>query len=357
MNKKCPLCDKDSSQNHLKYCKENKNNIPLNELKRMYLEYNFPNIFTYDNLLDVYVNKKMSLPDIKEKYGVSYNLTLFMLEQYNISKRGYSAAAISSMDKREKTNFKKYGAKNVLSKGTIKYDKKNSTVKEKYGVDNVFQIKQVIDKINNDNYYLDKYGLTKSDLFSLNSKIMWKKMSKEEREVFLDKCNKKRNETWYENYGGHPLKNEEIKDKIIKKNNEKYGCDYLFQSDFFKNNLQIKEKSRKSLIEKGLVVPDNLLLPFDLYKRECRRLTSKIKNRLFEKWDGHDYYDGEFIKTYLSLKNTDKNYPTIDHKISIYYGFINDISVDEICHIDNLCITKRSINSSKRHKLWKDIIK
>ena len=34
-------------------------------------------------------------------------------------------------------------------------------------------------------------------------------------------------------------------------------------------------------------------------------------------------------------------------KISVYYGFKNNISPEELCKLDNLCITKRGINSSK----------
>lgn len=60
-----------------------------------------------------------------------------------------------------------------------------------------------------------------------------------------------------------------------------------------------------------------------------------------------DYYDGEYIKNNIKLKHTDKNFPTIDHKISIYSGYKNNLSVDEIANIDNLCITKRFLNSKK----------
>jgi hypothetical protein len=49
----------------------------------------------------------------------------------------------------EKTNLKKYGAINPLSKGTVSYEKRNKTVKEKYGVDNVFQHTDVKEKIRN----------------------------------------------------------------------------------------------------------------------------------------------------------------------------------------------------------------
>ncbi len=40
-------------------------------------------------------------------------------------------------------------------------------------------------------------------------------------------------------------------------------------------------------------------------------------------------------------------YPSIDHKISLFYGFENNMNPEEIGSIDNLCITKRYINSIK----------
>jgi hypothetical protein len=76
-------------------------------------------------------------------------------------------------------------------------------------------------------------------------------------------------------------------------------------------------------------------------------ITNSNKKYLYENWDGNDYYDDELIKGYLSHTSTHRFYPTIDHKISVYFGFMNDISPEEIGALDNLCITKRYINSMK----------
>ena len=40
----------------------------------------------------------------------------------------------------------------------------------------------------------------------------------------------------------------------------------------------------------------------------------------------------------------------MDHKISVFYGFMNNISESEISKLDNLVITKKGINSSKNNK-------
>lgn len=66
--------------------------------------------------------------------------------------------------------------------------------------------------------------------------------------------------------------------------------------------------------------------------------------------DGIDYYDGEYIKDNFKYESRSPNYPTIDHKISIRYGYDNNISVDEISNLDNLCVTKKKINTSKYTK-------
>jgi hypothetical protein len=105
------------------------------------------------------------------------------------------------------------------------------------------------------------------------------------------------------------------------------------------------EKANKTKVERGLMVDyDN----WDTYM-EYRKLvlceTRKHKKELFEKWNGFDFYDNEYIKENLDVR--DKSYPSIDHKISIYYGYVNGISEKIIGHIDNLCICSRSSNSSK----------
>lgn len=87
---------------------------------------------------------------------------------------------------------------------------------------------------------------------------------------------------------------------------------------------------------------------YKLYKNEVRRLSKKSVKTLYTNWNGYDFYDNEYIKEYLNLSHVDNRYPSVDHKISIYYGFINNIPPKEIANISNLCITKRFINSSKR---------
>lgn len=70
----------------------------------------------------------------------------------------------------------------------------------------------------------------------------------------------------------------------------------------------------------------------------------------FNEWDGLDFYDNEDIKENLNLDPKNESYPTIDHKLSILYGFNNQIDPYEIGKLENLCITKRTNNSKKNSK-------
>ena len=60
-----------------------------------------------------------------------------------------------------------------------------------------------------------------------------------------------------------------------------------------------------------------------------------------------DHYDNEYIKGNLSLSPISRAYPTIDHKMSTFNGFINKIDYNIIGSLDNLCITKKCLNSIK----------
>lgn len=90
---------------------------------------------------------------------------------------------------------------------------------------------------------------------------------------------------------------------------------------------------------------------YRLYKNEVRRISKKSIKEVFKNWEGYDFYDNEYIKDFLCLAHTDDRYPSIDHKVSIYYGYKNNIDPLIIADVENLCITKRFINSSKRHLL------
>jgi hypothetical protein len=199
--------------------------------------------------------------------------------------------------------------------------------------------------------------------------------------------------TFLFNYGfDSPLKNESIKEKMKNTkysiygdsyyNNFTSGCETKFKKygDKFFNNKEkidktmierygvrnamfldeIKDRVKNSKIRNGTMLPDGLLSDFKAYKRNAMRVTRFNKKELFERWDGIDYYDGEFIYENLKMNSLDKKYPTIDHKISIYQGFVNNIDYVIIGGVENLCITKKFLNSkkgfTKKHNEFKSLI-
>lgn len=91
------------------------------------------------------------------------------------------------------------------------------------------------------------------------------------------------------------------------------------------------------------------LSEYKIYRKAVDNLTKRNKKQLFDNWLGYDYYDGEFILNNIDLNYNDENYPTIDHKISILEGFKLKYLPEFISNINNLCITKRYLNTKKGH--------
>jgi len=165
-------------------------------------------------------------------------------------------------------------------------------------------------------------------------------------------CLNKKEKTWLKNIGvSHPAKSKEIRKKTEKTNIKKCGSRWYILTDEFLNNDEIKKKKRNTRIRNGYDIPDSKLTDWEIYKKKVRYETNKNKNELSENWDGYDYYDGDYIKdNYIKYKPRNPEYPSIDHKISIKYGFDNNITPKTISKIENLCITKTKINCSKRAK-------
>jgi ribosomal protein S26 len=158
-----------------------------------------------------------------------------------------------------------------------------------------------------------------------------------------NKIKEKKKKTNIKNWGvENVFQSEIIKNKSKKTIFEKYGVNHIRKSQYFINI------SKKTRINNGNQISDDELSEFQLYKRKVNTITRKLKKELFEKWDGYDFYDGEYIKNNKNYK--DKCYPSIDHKISIYNGFKNKIDPYKIGNMNNLCITKKYLNSSKSFK-------
>jgi len=171
----------------------------------------------------------------------------------------------------------------------------------------------------------------------------------------------------FEIYGVyHTSELEEKKNKWKQTNLKIYGCENTFQNEaikekirqYYRDNYDGAEHNTqvKYVRDNNGWIPDEELDDFNLYKRISRKLSLRNKKKLLENWDGYDYYDGEYIKNNFKYHFKDYRYPTIDHKTSIKYGYSNNIDEHIIANIDNLCVTKSGLNSTKKIKNEKEFI-
>ena len=213
-------------------------------------------------------------------------------------------------------------------------NKKKETMLKLYGVEHYLQNKKIAKKIREKTKktLIKKYGEANSFL-SPGS---------------MDK----KNATMLKLYGTtNSQKIPTTKQKTESKLLEKYGVKNIRKIP------GVEEKIRITKEKLGLQRPKNLISEMETYRNKCVVLKNKQRKKLFEIWDGYDYYDNEYIKKNLTLNHNNTNYPTIDHKISILYGFLNNLSVCEISSFDNLCITKKGLNSRKNKYSEKEFTK
>jgi hypothetical protein len=211
--------------------------------------------------------------------------------------------------------------KNTYMCDKCSHEKIKQTNIKKYGVEYFSQTDEFNDKIKKTS--LEKFGM---EHYSKTSEYI-----------------EQRTNTNIKKFGvGNPF---ELTDLIKSSMLSKYGVSHPSKIENIKSKRMTKRRITKEL--NGDWIKSEDISDWNLYKNIVRTQTSKNKKKLFDLWNGNDYYDGEYIKDNISLHHFNSNYPTIDHKISIYNGFINKIKPEEISNISNLVITKRILNIKK----------
>ena len=305
---------------------------------------------------------KISCTKCKKETEIGYND--YMKYTKKLTENYYCKKCVA-LEKTKKTIQLKYGCDNVFQVKEIKEKRKNTMI-ERYGEEHALNVldfkekaKQTTQKIYGVDYasqnetiklkiekvFMEKYGVKTS---LLNLKTI-EKIEKTNFEKYGSKCvfssdiiKEKSKQTMLEKYGvEHPIHNETIRNKIEETNIKRYGSvNPMSNENVIKKMLATKK-------ENGGFKNNKEKTEYKKYWLSVKRITNKNKILLFEKWDGYDFYDNEYIEPYFCLKSGNKNYPTVDHKISVKYGFDNNINIEEIGELTNLCVTKRSINSSK----------
>lgn len=236
------------------------------------------------------------------------------IKKYGVENPSYIKNVI---EKRKITEIKNWGGHHMKNQEFFKKYKENNKIKNGYEMP--FNSKEILEKCSKKTK--DKYGV--DNIFQ------------------LEETKNKINQTMFNKYGVYRMfQSKELKEKYITTMIERYGVDNPSKNE------EIRKKVKNTKIINGLMFDES---EWHLYKKEVRRITSKNKKELLSQWDGFDYYDNEYIKDNFSLSHNDLKYPTIDHKISLIEGYKLSISPEIIGSLNNLCYTKRTINSSKNH--------
>jgi len=154
------------------------------------------------------------------------------VEYRDFKKSGYdNTNYLCKKCKSLKNNNEKYGVDNVFQLKSVK-DKSKITIKEKYGVDNISQSDLVKDK--KEKTCIGKYG-TKHHLQNKNilnkQKITVKEKYGVDNISQLDNIKEKKKDTVFKNYGVYYTHQSPIiLQKVIGTNNLKYGVDHSFQN-------------------------------------------------------------------------------------------------------------------------------
>jgi hypothetical protein len=273
---------------------------------------------THNKLIKKYnLNKKLKIGDIA-KISISI-----------LSKSSHYEIQITCdyCNKLLTVPYKRY---NLNTKVVNKYacsskDCSNQKIKDvcqvKYGVDNPFQSEEVKNKIKET--LVEKYGV--------------------EHPMFMEETKDKIKKTCFEKYGVTSYtKTDEFKEKTIKTNLDKYGVEYECKT----KNGQLKRKLTR--IARVLQIPDDKVNEYRKYRLKVNRMLQRNKKIILENWDGNDYYDGEYIRYNFNLPTYDRCYPHFDHRISVAYGFKNEIDYKIIGSVDNICLTKQHLNGLKK---------
>lgn len=253
------------------------------------------------------------------------------------------SACLIEFNKHHRIFPENYSEHLKLGMSKIDYAKANAKRKEtnieKYGVEHISQIEGHKEKVNAT--CLERYG----ELIDFSNKRQHNKALDTIKNNY-DDVNEKRRMFW--NSGDNIKIALDIRrDTCL----ERYGVDSVSKLE------DTYDKIRKTREAGGDWLPIHLQKPYTLYRLKIKALTLKQKEKLFENWDGLCYYTGEKLLTQDVIKTIPNfiwyehsNYPTIDHKISCYHGYTNNIPVEEIAAYDNLCICKWSINCSKNYR-------
>lgn len=163
----CPGCNKElGNVPHYRSC--NPQNLSKDQVKEWVFEFNFkPFIEEHgEKIKFMYLIEQRSVNELSDLFKISWGKMSKVLNKLGVDIRNIaeSTATTRTRQKYQNTCIARFGATNALSKNTTAYHKRNQTVKDTYGVNNVRQTTMVKDKITKT--MLDRYGVRRIAKFS-----------------------------------------------------------------------------------------------------------------------------------------------------------------------------------------------
>jgi hypothetical protein len=200
--------------------------------------------------------------------------------------------------KRISTLKDRYGVENPMFYDEFR-EKLKQTNLERYGVENPLQSKEIQEKTQKTKK--EKYGVS----FSLQSKEIQERTQKTKKEKYGDDYMKTVREELYKKYNGNPFQSTEIREKINKKMNQKYGVSSPLQFEEFKEKAKITNIERYGvdnpakfhISQESLDILNDKELFCEFVKdKTVYEITndlgveSTLIYRLLKKYDAYDFY-------------------------------------------------------------------
>lgn len=176
-----------------------------------------------------------------DKYGIENGTKLYKEKRYNDAKR--LLLSKEAIEKKEKTNLKKYGGKTPFASKQIHDDIKNTLIK-KYGVDNVSKVKSVVEKIKNTSIKNHGgVGFASEELREKYNKIMQEKYGVDwgcQLQQCINSCN-----------GNNSFANKLFENKLLENNIQ-------YEKEFVIDNFRFDFKVSNTLIEIDPIATHNV---------------------------------------------------------------------------------------------------
>ena len=286
---------------------------------------NINEIITKEMLEKDYLIDNLTVQEIANKYGFKTGVVYKEIKKYNFKKSKEQV-----QQAREKTNIEKYGCTNPFGNEEIIAKLKQTNI-EKYGVENPSQSEEVQNKIKQTN--LERYGCENAvQNQDIQNKIKATNLEKYgvENPMQSQEIQNKIKQSNLEKYGvtSH-FQREEVKEKIKQTNLEKYGVDHYYKlpevaaqvnkrlitakkeklnkmspDDKYLYYLNILEKTKQTNLEKYGVE----------YISQSDIIKDRIKNNNLKKYNLEYPNQNEYIFKYFKNKEDAKSFIEENYK-------------------------------------------